>query len=376
MDIFNLIRISAILILLTCCIIATFTDISTGLIPNWLTFSTICIGILLTTIYYIEIGHINIYYYVFIVVIFLFSYVIWLLGLWAGGDVKLFTAISTLLIPEYLSVIPSYSVSFMVLPIMFREFSIPTLTLIFNSLICALPILIIYVLYIIFKEKVFLIDKFKSCFCFNDGFFYLNTLLIGYGILSYFDVYNMFVKLLFSLILVTVVSKITKQHTIYTIITTVILLLVSLETRNFGSYIFEILLIQIIILLRNIMRKNLISEVFSDEIDTSSLEEGMVLSKSLCIDEYEYKFISNSAFFKNNVVDTCEDSKILINASISGLTSNDIDLLKNLRGNDLINNIPIKKSMAFGPFILVGLIVTLFVGNSYELIVTLMGMVL
>ncbi|MFH0715030.1 MAG: A24 family peptidase [Candidatus Diapherotrites archaeon] len=79
-------------------LIATYTDFKNRIVPNWLTFGMIALGLL---------GHALQSYIVndwtvlgiciaITAVTFIVSYILWKLGVWAGGDVKLFTGIAAL----------------------------------------------------------------------------------------------------------------------------------------------------------------------------------------------------------------------------------------------------------------------------------------
>lgn len=84
-----------IIILLVFCVIATYTDLKTGEIPNWLTFGLISIGIIFNLIFY------PIITFIFILSIMLGVY---LLGRmlynymgFGGGDVKLYIGVASIL---------------------------------------------------------------------------------------------------------------------------------------------------------------------------------------------------------------------------------------------------------------------------------------
>ena len=154
----DLIKILGILLVTMCCIIATYTDVRYQIIPNKLTFSLFLIGISIVTFYFYQTDSFNIFYYCSIIIIYSFSYILWYLGVWAGGDVKLFTAISTLLVPEFLDIIPNYNIFNIILPVDLVSFKIPTLLLIFNSVFAIIPLLITIVIVKIVTDKHYLIS--------------------------------------------------------------------------------------------------------------------------------------------------------------------------------------------------------------------------
>ncbi len=122
--------------------VAVFTDLKDRIIPDKMTYPLIAIGIgfhLIVGVYRWEL--VRAFYGVMGAVLgFGIGYVMYLTGGWAGGDVKLFTALGALL-PSYeapfalpySTFFPPYSVSYPLFPI----------TLLFNSVIAAVPVLLI-----------------------------------------------------------------------------------------------------------------------------------------------------------------------------------------------------------------------------------------
>ncbi|KXB04175.1 hypothetical protein AKJ48_03275 [candidate division MSBL1 archaeon SCGC-AAA261O19] len=119
-------------------IIANYTDLKDRIIPNKLTFSLIGFGIVFYLAFGISSGEFVRAFYGVIgaSIAFGIGYVMWLTGGWAGGDVKLFTALGALL-PAYEApyLAPPYSVNYPLFP----------LTILFNGIIAAIPFLLIYV---------------------------------------------------------------------------------------------------------------------------------------------------------------------------------------------------------------------------------------
>jgi prepilin signal peptidase PulO-like enzyme (type II secretory pathway) len=54
------------------------------------------------------------------------------------------------------------------------------------------------------------------------------------------------------------------------------------------------------------------------------------------------------------------------------LSKEDISLINNV---GYINYVPIKKGISFAPFILIGLFISIFLGNTYELILMIGGII-
>jgi hypothetical protein len=118
--------------------VANYTDLKDRIIPNRLTYPLIGIGI----IFYLALGVYRLDFYLALsgaagaAIAFGIGYILWLTGGWAGGDVKLFTALGALL-PTYTApyVSPAYSSAYPLFP----------LTILFNAVIVVIPVLLIYV---------------------------------------------------------------------------------------------------------------------------------------------------------------------------------------------------------------------------------------
>lgn len=359
-----LIKILGIIIVTICCIIAAYTDVKSQIIPNKLTFTTLILGISILSIYYIFSKDFNPAYYLSIILVYVFSYILWRLGVWAGGDVKLFTAISTLLVPEFLDVLPCYTVYGITLP--FNLFlRIPTLLLIFNSIISIIPVVLIYVSIIIIKDKPHLKDELIKSFNFKEVFLSLNSLIVAYTIISKINVYHPIIKILFLLVISYCISKIMKYDIILTIFT-ITLIIQQLFIGNIITYMIEFLIISLIITVRNIYKKRIFKEALTEEIKVSQLKEGMILQYPLYYKENQYYFDKSSWY------DFKEKGKLICSNNARGITTEEIQLLKENFVNSVIS---IKKGLPFAPFILAGLILTYTIGNTYQLLIYLAGLI-
>lgn len=119
--------------------IAIYTDMRWRIIPNKLNYSMIAFGVA----FYLLLGLSKINLMVAVsgalgaAICFAIGYVLWFSGGWAGGDVKLFTALGALL----------YGYS---MPFGNPVYPVP-LTLLFNSVIASIPVLIAY--FVILKAR-------------------------------------------------------------------------------------------------------------------------------------------------------------------------------------------------------------------------------
>ncbi len=126
-------------------IIAVYTDLSERIIPDKMTYPLIVIGIgfhLILGLYRWEL--IRAFYGVLGAALgFGIGYAMYLTGGWAGGDVKLFTALGALL-PSFT---PQFDLPYATFfPLYASKYPLFPLTLLFNSIIAAVPVLLLYVL--------------------------------------------------------------------------------------------------------------------------------------------------------------------------------------------------------------------------------------
>ena len=355
-----------------CCIIATYTDVKRQVIPNKLTFSTFIIGICLVSFYYFREGIINIPYYLSILMVFLLSYALWHLGVWAGGDVKLFTAISTLLVPEFLDIIPRYTLFGITLPVGMSSVEVPTLLLIFNSVLSIIPIVVMIIIYTILKNKPYLIDDLKQTLNFKEVFLSLNSLTVSYILISQIDVHYTIIKIVFLVIFSYIISRIMK-YDIILIIITLIILGQQLWTANILTYIEELIILTVIIMTKNIYTKGIIKEALTENILKTGLDEGMILSYPLYYKDNQYYF-EKKGYLKRmkDQLKNERTGKIICNTRASGLEMEDIFKIIEI---DEIRTVPIKKGLSFAPFILSGLFITFLVGNTFAMITIVLELI-
>lgn len=360
-----LIKILAIAIVTICCIIATYTDIKHQIIPNKLTFSTIIIGIILVSIYFALINEFNLLYYISIIIIYVISYIFWRLGVWAGGDVKLFTAISTLLVPEFLDILPKYMLFGVSLPFNLASMRIPTLLVVFNSVLSIMPIILVYVTVIIIKDKPYLMDKLKKSFNFKETIISLNSLTISYLIISEINVHHPLIKIIFLLILSYIISRIMKFDIVLVIIT-ISLVVQQLFNGNITLYLMEFILLSMTITVKNIYQKRIINDALIDDIGTFDLKEGMILQYPLYYKNNEYYFDKSSWY------DIKEKGELICSNSARGITEDEVEILKEVRADSTIS---IKRGLSFAPFVFAGLFMTLIFGNTYQLLILILGLI-
>ena len=130
-------------------IMAAFYDIKSNIVPNKLNYSLIFFGLFSNLI--LSIISNNVKYilasFISMLITYIVTYMLWKLNVWGGGDVKLFTAIATV-IPSglninFLNIFPQLSV---------YPFSF---SVVINSILVSFPFLVVFVAYLIFKNKIF-----------------------------------------------------------------------------------------------------------------------------------------------------------------------------------------------------------------------------
>ena len=147
--IINTIFLIQIVVTILFSILAAFYDIKSSIVPNKLNFSLLFFGIVSNLILSVITNNIKYILASFIsmLVTYVITYMMWKLNIWGGGDVKLFTAIAT--------VIPS-GININILNI-FPQLSIYpfSFSVVVNSILIAFPFLVVFVTYLVFKNNIF-----------------------------------------------------------------------------------------------------------------------------------------------------------------------------------------------------------------------------
>ena len=152
MDFSIIFLVQIIVTSLVCCLAAIF-DVKTGIISNKLNFSLLIFGLISNL--FLSVLSTNIKYILCSIISMFVTYIVtllfWKLKIWGGGDVKLLTAIATV-IPfginvNFLNIYPQLSV---------YPFSF---TVIINSILVAFPFLLIFTGYLVLKNTIFNSNK-------------------------------------------------------------------------------------------------------------------------------------------------------------------------------------------------------------------------
>lgn len=152
MDFSIIFLVQIIVTSLFCCLAAIF-DVKTGIISNKLNFSLLIFGLISNL--FLSVLSTNIKYILCSIISMFVTYIVtllfWKLKIWGRGDVKLLTAIATV-IPfginvNFLNIYPQLSV---------YPFSF---TVIINSILVAFPFLLIFTGYLVLKNTIFNSNK-------------------------------------------------------------------------------------------------------------------------------------------------------------------------------------------------------------------------
>ena len=121
---------------------ATYTDLRENIIPNRLTYPLVGAGVALNLFMYFHTGDFitSLYGFFGAAIAYGIGVVLYIVGAWAGGDVKLFAALGALLPVAPEPLFSSHTA------IIFTDIPIFPLTILMNGIIVAAPVLIVYII--------------------------------------------------------------------------------------------------------------------------------------------------------------------------------------------------------------------------------------
>ena len=341
-------------------ITASFFDLKYRIIPNRLIFFILIIGVVTKITQAIVLSEVNIFlnaFLSFIITVFV-CYILWEIGLFAGGDLKLFSAVSFL---------NPFNLNFLNFFYNFGIISQPifSLTLIITSIISTAPLLIIQSLYLfVFRGHHFVLwDIYKSKNTFSS---FINSVLTLFFLTSFLNLFSLSVPylffLIFSLFFILFFRKLEKKNKLhfYYFISFLYMLLI-VYSLIFGVKVFNFLdLLTIIIIIKLLFFFVTIYRIISEKIlvdkkPLSSLKEGdvtlnnyykvgyKVIEKKVNFINY-FKQIINNSYSKNLIIDS---------RKVGGLREEDITFLKSSYKHNLDKEILLKKTIPFTPSVLI-----------------------
>lgn len=341
-------------------VIATHTDLKERIVPNKLNFGLAIIGIIIyTTQSIIEISFLPIFYSIFGLCFgFFFGWILWKLGVFAGGDVKLFMALGALnpFTPAIIKIGLLTNHNLPIFPI----------SLFVYSLIAFLPYGIIIIIGKLIKnnkirKKIFKEIKEKSIIATHTSFFVAGIYLITTIITK-----NYFLStiIIFLSIIIWGFLKNKKKYLTYIVIFIGLLI-------NYLLFIeYLIILIIILVFFYGLIRIMFsMKPLLSKKILVEKLEEGMIPNKTLIWKGkkvVEKEKISLKEIIKKmlNGEKIAQEKEIISSIKARGLTNKEILIVKKLAKKRLIpKTIYIKDSIPFVPTILLGYILSLILGD-------------
>ena len=369
----------SIVIAVVACIYASYSDLKDGIIKNKLTFPLIAIGIILNALYILTTSDVWLFVKCIVVtaVVFVLGYIFWKMGAWAGGDVKLFTGLAAL-IPFY--AIPFYPavVSYQILG---QQFPMEALypfpfTLMINSILSMLPFLLIFVFYIAVKNKPHLIGELLSPVKDYKKNLVLTLVVTSAVAITYTLTFQLQIQIiLLSLILIylltLIISRIPNRiKAVLVSIVTVYALITSFQITVTGMVLIFVSLTVIGVIKK--LLTSVSSQALQDDYRIEDLKEGMIAAYSVYESE-DRVYTDKKSFFTRfkeavgsgdiSLLNPPRD-KLLVSSMAAGLTEEDIKLLKELRDkNKISDEFRIKKGVPFAPSILIGLLISLLLGD-------------
>ena len=371
--IFNIPLICTVIAIIAC-IYASYTDLKSGIIQNKLTFSLIALGLILNAVYAVITN--NVWFIIigiiFTAVIYVLGYIFWKLGAWAGGDVKLFTALAALL--PFSPSLLNYNVLGVAFPIG-AIYGFP-ITIIINSLLSILPFLLIYVLFIALRRKPYLVDEIVAPIKEYKKNMLLALIItaattLAYIIVSYIPYKSILILLVLIVALVLAIIKLPNKVKVVIIsILTIFALYTHLELTLIGIVILFLSITAVALL--KVFLASVNKKALQDNYKISDLKEGMIPAYNIYEKEDEV-YVDNKGF-SDKIKESLEKGdptsfmaskgKLLISSMAAGLTEDNINLLKKLsEENKIDNELKIKRGVPFAPAILIGLLISLFIGD-------------
>lgn len=349
-------------------ITATYTDLKERIVPNKLNYGLAIIGLILFLIQSILQNSPLPFIYSFLGmgIGFFFGWVMWKIGIFAGGDVKLFMGLGALnpFTPALLKIGLLTNSNLPIFPI----------TLFVYSLFAFLPYGIFIVLLKLSKDKkmqkeIFEEMKPKVILSMHVALF----ASAAYAILSTYSINSLWT---IALVIIWGLFKANKKYvTIITIIIALILNHFLFLNALTAAILFSVIFYSLIKILFSVKR------VLVSEIEVKKLTEGMIPAKTLIWKGKEVVELEglNIAIVMKLIKD--KDSKtiremlapkkeIISGVKARGLNDEELKIVKDLAKKGLIpKKMQIKESMPFVPTMLLGYILCLILGDIIFLIV-------
>jgi archaeal preflagellin peptidase FlaK len=349
-------------------IAATYTDLKERIVPNKLNYGLAIIGLILFGIQSIMQNTPLPFIYSFLgmCIGFFFGWIMWKIGIFAGGDVKLFMGLGALnpFTPALLKIGLLTNSNLPIFPI----------TLFIYSLFAFLPYGIFVVLIKLLKNKKMQKEIFEEM----KPKIILSIHVALFASAIYVVLFNYLINSLWTipLILIWGIFKSNKKYvTIITILAAIILNHTLFINALIAAILFSVILYSLLKILF------LVKRVLVSEIEVKKLTEGMIPAKTLVwkgkkvveLEEINLNTIIKLIKEKNSkaIKEMFTPKKEIISGiKARGLNEEELKIVKKLAKEGLIpKKMKIKESMPFVPTMLLGYILCLILGDIIFLII-------
>jgi preflagellin peptidase FlaK len=351
-------------------IFASFFDIKKRIIPNKLVFLLFIIGLITKVLEAIILHQSSIFLNALLgfIITLVVSYIFWEVGFFAGGDLKLFAAIS---------ILNPVNINFINWIFTFGTIKAPIfgITLILVSVLATAPVLLINSFYLFIFKKHYLIlwNLLKTK---NTILSLISSILVLYLISSFFNIFSLNVPLVLYFILSILfilffkqVEKYSLRYYYYLIsLFYVFLLIISFFVTAQIFYLkdFISILLTIIILFLAITMYQIIStKILATTKTLAQLKDGDVPVNCyyLVNSKLVVKKISFITYLKMIINNTYHTNLIVDSRKIGGLSLKDITFLKSSYNHNLETEIILKKTIPFTPSVLCAYILLNILGD-------------
>ena len=354
-------------------VLATFTDVKDRLIPNWLTLGMIAAGLLLHS--FIALASLHALSFLLPLAItlatFLASFALWKLGVWAGGDVKLFTGIAALN-PFNLAFFPhalSYDGLFTVTLIPFP------LTLFIFSLFSMLPYGAFLSLQGLRKSRKLRREFSLALQSSLTSLLFFSSFIIGFEVLLSSLAVPWFFIVPFALAFGLLPARLRLARLALALVMLATGLALSAFTflEHFLLLFLPLAFLYALVKLYAVSREHVLQSV----VKVSSLKEGDILGESIIREGSSLRRVPRLSFStmikylkSNNLKGLFQRARlggkvIASSASAAGITSAQVKALKVFVSQGKLRNaIIIKKSVPFTPAILLAYVILSFMGDA------------
>lgn len=354
---FNLVLIVSNFILL---FIATITDLKSREISNRLILFFLIFGISFKLLYSVltkDFTIVSSLFFAFIIS-FLVFFLLWEVGVIAGGDLKLFIVLSVL-IPKL--TIP-FNISLLFFPVV----------IFIVSLFMVIPWILLYSLYIIITKKLYLGIS-KTIFSKPHLNHTIDSTLVAFLIGLIYSLFSKVTPLILiglAFVFSFLIFKIKNKNVFYIVLSGLYVLIITLtliENQIINLSLSNFMLVFIFVFLISILTtiyKTIKEKILVETKTINKLKEGDLLVYNYYLSKKKVKLVKPNLFTKiKMLVNNTYHKDLKVDSSKAcGISKEDILFLKYLYKNNLIDNkIYLRKTTAFVPAVLLSYILIILI---------------